>query len=368
MRDGPEFTMVIASSAVVAAETALNDAMTRREAFMKDLTAQRRSEWLAGGGCRGGCGGSGYVLTWSTLDGEGYNEFGRCKGIPNGEIMRYVDATEVDALVLAEGCELVIETFPGEGYNGSDYVRRRVIYRGPSIPCTAETVGPCPGETFNRCNHPRPLGPVPPLCNNAHEVQQLADLDEDIAMAKAQLTERKALWAAIKGATVTVRKGRKVPVGTVAVIGWIGPNEYSRSGGDRFGLRVVGEEKTVYTTEGNVEVTVPAPDAVDDLPRLGGTDAQISWAERIRRQMITDGKFTVEQARTVYSAKQWIDHDQNAKRADEPETPGMPRLKGSTAQVSWAERIRAGAIRAGKLTADEAKKIVSAKVFIEQYR
>jgi hypothetical protein len=61
----------------------------------------------------------------------------------------------------------------------------------------------------------------------------------------------------IKGVTVDVIKGRKVPVGTRAEVTWIGDGGY----GPRVGLLIDGEK--VYTALGNVAV---AP--LEDFPHL----------------------------------------------------------------------------------------------------
>jgi hypothetical protein len=46
-------------------------------AIERDLVAVLRDEWLERGGCTR-CGGTGMVLGWSTLDGEGWDEWGQC--------------------------------------------------------------------------------------------------------------------------------------------------------------------------------------------------------------------------------------------------------------------------------------------------
>ena len=55
----------------------------------------------------------------------------------------------------------------------------------------------------------------------------------------------------MKGQTVTVTRGRKVPIGTVGVIMWMGVDNYDN---EKVGLRVDGHEKLVYTAKKNVEV------------------------------------------------------------------------------------------------------------------
>lgn len=68
-----------------------------------------------------------------------------------------------------------------------------------------------------------------------------------VAEAKAEKT---ANGEVIKGATVEVFKGRKVPIGTVGEVGWIGDNGWGTS----VGLKVEGEEKFVFTAVTNVRV------------------------------------------------------------------------------------------------------------------
>lgn len=57
-----------------------------------------------------------------------------------------------------------------------------------------------------------------------------------------------------KGIEVEVFKGRKVPVGTVGTVRWIGENEFNR-GNQRLGLAVEGQTKLVYVDGGNVRVS-----------------------------------------------------------------------------------------------------------------
>ena len=53
----------------------------------------------------------------------------------------------------------------------------------------------------------------------------------------------------IKGATVTVVRGRKVPIGTTGVVVWVGQDAYGKG---RIGLRV--DSQTLWIASSNVEV------------------------------------------------------------------------------------------------------------------
>ena len=74
-----------------------------------------------------------------------------------------------------------------------------------------------------------------------------------------------------KGVTVDVIKGRKIPIGTRAVVFWVGESSY----GDRVGLMIDGEK--VYTALTNVKA---AP--VEEFPHL--MDALEAEAHRLREQ------------------------------------------------------------------------------------
>lgn len=56
----------------------------------------------------------------------------------------------------------------------------------------------------------------------------------------------------IKGDTVEVYKGRKVPVGTTGIIRWMGKDGYDN---ERVGLSIPGEDKLIYTALSNIRLT-----------------------------------------------------------------------------------------------------------------
>ena len=75
--------------------------------------------------------------------------------------------------------------------------------------------------------------------------------DPETAAAQAALKATKIdAGEIVKGQTVTVVKGRKVPVGTTGTISWIGEDNYGKA---RVGIRTEAGE-TVFTAESNVEV------------------------------------------------------------------------------------------------------------------
>jgi len=69
------------------------------------------------------------------------------------------------------------------------------------------------------------------------------------SMYAASRVDAIAAGAIIKGATVVVVKGRKIPVGTVGTVCWIGEDSYGKG---RVGLRV--EDQTIFTATTNVAV------------------------------------------------------------------------------------------------------------------
>lgn len=78
-------------------------------------------------------------------------------------------------------------------------------------------------------------------CDPERKVAYLAELDRKIAEGQI-----------IKGAEVEVYKGRKVPVGTIGVVRWMGIDQW---GNERVGLSVAGQDKLVYTAKSNVRST-----------------------------------------------------------------------------------------------------------------
>lgn len=72
---------------------------------------------------------------------------------------------------------------------------------------------------------------------------------EEVENWTAYKAARLAEGAIIKGQTVTVVKGRKVPLGTVGIVFWVGENNW----GTQVGFKSNGE--TYFTAITNLEVT-----------------------------------------------------------------------------------------------------------------
>jgi len=73
--------------------------------------------------------------------------------------------------------------------------------------------------------------------------------------AAAEAARRREAGRIGKGTPVVVRKGRKVPVGTEGVVGWLGWQTFGHRKSLRIGIRVDGE--MVFTAASNVRVVDP---------------------------------------------------------------------------------------------------------------
>lgn len=82
-----------------------------------------------------------------------------------------------------------------------------------------------------------------------------------------------------KGDTVTVVRGRKIPIGTVAVVGWFGDDNYSRYG-TRVGLIIDGA--MVFTAGHNVDKVVDPDDYSDAALKAWNDVAAMSDIDVIR--------------------------------------------------------------------------------------
>lgn len=193
-------------------------------AFAKELGeiahARAKADFVAAGGCLS-CSGTGTVLTWSTMDGEGYNEFGACT---------------------APGCS----------------------------PETRKASGTNPAGSFAKFHPTASKVPSPYLVYPFFGVAK-AWVDDELHRVTAEM---KVVESAIElklGAVVEVVKGRKVPIGTKGTVIWIGegrsyaPRRYSWRNAYAAGPKRVGikdAEGTVHwTAASNVEVTAILPEA-----------------------------------------------------------------------------------------------------------
>lgn len=268
-------------------------ARDERAAYVDSLIAARAAEWIAAGGCRG-CRGTGYVCTWSTLDGWGYNEWGTCAG-----------------LVTDERDGQARHARPGET---------------AETPCTATTVGPMPGLVLaystSDCRIPGTRLPIPPLAQSPAEVAHLAMLTENLEMGEEQAKAEAARWEMVPGARVEVTKGRKLAKGTRGVIVWAGEvadrPRWSGSWRDirpktRIGVRPDGANDVVYIDGANAIVIEPSVAHVRMLDLgiwqgMRGSEKQVAWAKRIRADLIVAGLVTDEELKDHCDARWWIDN------------------------------------------------------------
>jgi len=134
---------------------------------------------------------------------------------------------------------------------------------------------------------------------------------------------------AMRGTVMIVRSGRKVPLGTLGVLVTATEGDY----GPRCGLFLpVGTWAWTSTTN----VTPYTPTTAGEREEV--EDLRIAWAVAEERREATKAALL----------------------------PGQPRLKGSPRQVSWALQIREKLLMARVVTPDEARAILSAKVWIDR--
>lgn len=79
-------------------------------------------------------------------------------------------------------------------------------------------------------------------------------------IAKTAETQRRAALIEsgeiVTGSLVIVARGRKVPIGTLGVVRWIGEDNY---GAERVGLSIEGEERLTYTAKKNCDAYLGSP-------------------------------------------------------------------------------------------------------------
>lgn len=137
-----------------------------------------------------------------------------------------------------------------------------------------------------------------------------------------------------KGKSVVVFKGRKVPVGTVGVVAWIGSNRWGTS----VGLRVEGSDKLVFTSIDNVKLD-ESPEAT--AREIDAAHESAIWydAKRLEREAGLEaaraalGSVTLQKGDTV--------------------TPKSGNYAGRICRVIWvgakAEGVRVGVVpKAGR--------------------
>ncbi len=278
--------------AILAAETALADARNALMSATNEITARRRAEWIAAGGCPR-CSGTGQMVTAAYSDETVY---GPCTGYVGGEDV-YGRTLYHEIEKNAHGYPMVVghapyselapEFLTPAGFDDRGYVNRWKVNR--AIPCTAGDVAPWSASVVG-----------------TSDAAAVADLEESVAIAKDLANAAVRDWTTHKGARVVVKRGRKVPQGTEGVIMWEGSQRYGRNVERRVGIRVEGAADLVYTNAANVEVLEASADVL--LPGLYGSDKQVSWASRIRLDAIKAG-LDVDVTRT--DARYWID---NARR------------------------------------------------------
>lgn len=175
-----------------------------QKAVLDEATASVKEAFLARGGCED-CQGTGIVLTWHTLDGDCYDEYGACR---------------------AEGCTPESREHSGLGYRGVRHTHPR------------------------RGAFPSPLA-YSPWAEVAYAAVT-AKIDALSAEEKA-LDEKLAVK---RGSVVRVVRGRKVPKGTEGVVVWSGYGRaYSRWSGESVRLGIKDAEGAVhYTAASNVEL------------------------------------------------------------------------------------------------------------------
>lgn len=255
---------------IAAAATRLQQAKDKLTAHVDAMRADARAAWLMEGGCNR-CGGSGRVVTWSTLDGPSWTEYGPCPGHVVGDVVvtnawyfrvecdvdRWLSGPYADRVAVRDDGDVVVVA---------------------DIPCTASTIG----EPAKAC-----------------APQDMHDAVDDLRVALERATEQ---WSAKLGAYIVVARGRKVPQGTEGYVVHRSDGEW----GIRVGIAPTIDGRAVhYTSVDNVDVITPSP--VWSLGDMAGTPKQVAWAEQIRLRAVVDGSVSLDVADQHYSARWWID-------------------------------------------------------------
>lgn len=207
-----------------AARALLNDARLAAHKALADAVAEvvtaAIAAWNATGGCAR-CHGSGAVITWSTLDGEGYDEHGPCPDCRTNE----------GRTAAAQAAGLHPQVGGPLGSRGANRVADL---------WAAEARAP---------------ERITPLRLAADEAERAARLD------RAPLE---------KGQILIVVKGRKVPVGAVGIVVGFSANDFGRKVGLLTGSGVL------WTADSNVEPVL-------GLDPQSATDLKILWIDSDRK-------------------------------------------------------------------------------------
>lgn len=169
-------------------------------------TGELVAEWKAKGGCEK-CHGWGRVVTWSTLDGPGWTEYGPCQ-----------DCTDVSKLAGHE---------PGSRWVGGYSAANSGLVNSDELLAAGKRFEAALANTYS--------GHLEALRNEIEAEEYACAVD--------------------RGKTVVVVKGRKVPLGTTGECFWIGPNRFGS--GDRIGIRTE-QDETFWTAASNVKVLAAA--------------------------------------------------------------------------------------------------------------
>lgn len=267
-----------------------------------EILDRMRQEWIDVGGCSA-CGGTGR-LTRHFSDGD--EDGGPCPGWKTGTTI-YGSAVYSDTEKNEGGYAAIVSYKPHCSLPADHLTVKSCDRHGLAeswtvnhdVACTAATHGPCPKKIT-----------LP------GDIRDLEDLEESYRIAKELREACERDDTPHKGATVVVKRGRKVPLGTTGVIVWSEEQRFggvaTRRGGylggkvsTRLGLKVDGHEKLVYVSADNCDVVKPAIDVV--LPPLWGSEKQVAWAERIRRDAMTAGTATDADLQNG-TARFWIDN------------------------------------------------------------
>lgn len=158
----------------------------------------------------------------------------------------------------------VLETFEENGYDDSDFIA--VVWDGEkvTIQCYAST------RSWTYHNGAR--------VDATSEVRAAALEWYRSRLAPVRIAEaRREAERPRKGVEVCSLTTRGKNVGVKGEVRWIGPDRYSRTGGERVGLKVQGEDKLRYLPADRVRVI--SPDPVDEkwIMQRAATAQPRSW-------------------------------------------------------------------------------------------
>lgn len=238
------------------APTRLERFRARHEALWERLAAELEvigsiivDAWLARGGCTT-CAGTGQVVTWSTLDGDSWTEYGPCPGRVEMRCAMCGEHTGTEHFAFQH------KDLPIAAAAVAILTAGACAYPAHEVRTTLQACGAAAGwHPFARNRYGREANiekPRPERIASEHPgftTWDLVGLTIAEAMALAAVDAEVQRLSVDRGKTVEVFKGRNVPVGTRGRVFYMGENMY----GWRVGLEDAAGQ-VHWTNRDNVRV------------------------------------------------------------------------------------------------------------------